>query len=62
MGKKMLLKAESEKYRALLERREEIRIEVNKLMEEYKALGEIIIENTRLKEEENKKKEIEEER
>lgn len=40
-----------EKYRPLLKRREELKIEINKLIEEYKAIGDIILENIKLKKE-----------
>lgn len=40
-----------EKYRPLLERREELKNEINKLMREYTALGEILLENIKLKRE-----------
>lgn len=38
------------KLRPLFERREELQKEINKLMEEYKAIGDILEENRILKE------------
>ena len=49
------LKAEYEKYRPILERREEIREEINKLTREYQALEAILKENMYLKETQKKK-------
>lgn len=45
----------NELYRPLFERREEIRLEVNKLMREYKALGDIITEHSKLKDAEEER-------
>ena len=45
----------NELYRPLFERREEIRLEVNKLMREYKALEDIITEHIKLKDAEEKR-------
>lgn len=47
-----------EKLKPLFERREEIRKECNKLMDEYQALEYILKENRRLKEENEKLKKI----
>lgn len=47
----------NEMYRPLLERREELKNEINKLMREYKAIGDLINEHIRLKEEKEKGRE-----
>ena len=45
-----MISLKDEKCRPLLERREELKAEINKLMREYKAIGDILEENIRLKE------------
>ena len=46
-----MIPLKDEKCRPLLERREELKAEINKLMREYKAIGLILEENIRLRQE-----------
>lgn len=47
----------NEMYRPLLERREELKNEINKLMCEYKAIGDLINDHIKLKEEKDRESE-----
>lgn len=52
-----MIPLKNEKHRALIERREELKEKINKLMREYKAIGDIMEENIKLQEENKKLKE-----
>lgn len=55
-GKEIMSVYKDEKLKPIFDRREEIRKECNKLMDEYQALEYILKENRRLKEENEKLK------